>query len=292
MVIIAFSFIAGLYLSGLLDKFIQRFLPVLSGFQWNRFYLFNRTLWYIIFALCLEMILNIRLSSPILLFNKKSYHIPERLWPILVLIISSLQLFNIMTAKIDYNNARATWAYREKYILAKINPKKHTAILETDDYMITYNEFFSPGLFNKIKADISYNNEKSAAFGYHPLILMYNGFNCIDGINNMYPLSYHNKFYTLIKPELDLNKKTMDFFLSSGSIFLYFFSSELDYRPTKNKNRQPANLNIDINVFVNEFDGKYILSCTEILNADDLGIYFIKKYTEPNSIYNIYLYTI
>jgi hypothetical protein len=288
--IIIFTFIAGLYRSGLFEKLIEKFLPILSGFQWNRFYIFSRVLWYIIFALCLETFLNIRSSSLTFLVYGKRYDVPARFWTSLVLIISCLQLFNIMTVKADYNNARATWAYGRHLLFAKFNSKKHAEILKNDDYLITYNDFFSPGLFNAIKKDISYNNEKVAAFGYHPSILMYNGFNCIDGINNAYPLSYYNKFRTLIEPELEVNKKARDFFSSQGNIFLYLFSTEIDYRPTKNKDRQPANLNIDINVFINDFNGKYILSCTEILNADDLGIRFVKQYNDSNSIYRIYLY--
>jgi hypothetical protein len=71
---------------------------------------------------------------------------------------------------------------------------------------------------------------------------------------------------------------------------MYLYSSELDYEPTRNKNTLPVKLNININVFRNDFNGKYILSRAEISNTDELGLYLYKKYYDDKSIYTIYLY--
>jgi hypothetical protein len=154
---------------------------------------------------------------------------------------------------------------------------------------ISYKEFFAEGLFEKIKEDISYSNEKVVALGYHPSVLMYNGFNCIDGYNNAYPLSYMRRFRTLIAPELEINQEAREYYDSWGGR-MYLFNSELSYEPTRNKNTSPVNLNIDMDVFKNDFEGKYILSRAEISNKDTLGLELKKRYYDDESIYTIYMY--
>jgi hypothetical protein len=160
-----------------------------------------------------------------------------------------------------------------------------------DDDFISYKEFFAEDFFNEIKQDISYTNEKVVAFGYHPSVLMYNGFNCIDGYLSFYPLRHMQKFRTLIAPELEINEEARDYYDSWGGR-MYLYNSELNCLPTRNKNTLPVKLNIDMSVFRNEFNGKYIFSRAEILNASILGLDFKKKYDSDESIYTIYLYAV
>jgi hypothetical protein len=47
-----------------------------------------------------------------------------------------------------------------------------------------------------------------------------------------------------------------------------------------------------MDVFKNDFNGKYILSRAEILNVSELGLNFKKKYYSEASIYSIYLYEV
>ena len=71
---------------------------------------------------------------------------------------------------------------------------------------------------------------------------------------------------------------------------MYLYNSELGYKPTIKKDTSPVNLNIDMEVFRNDFIGKYILSRAEISNSDALGLKFVKRYYDDESIYTIYLY--
>jgi hypothetical protein len=76
---------------------------------------------------------------------------------------------------------------------------------------------------------------------------MYNGFNCIDGYSNAYPLSYMQKFRTLIAPELEVNEQAREYYYSwRGRMYLY--NSELSSQPTRDKDTSPAKLNIDMDV--------------------------------------------
>ena len=118
---------------------------------------------------------------------------------------------------------------------------------------------------------------------------MYNGFNCIDGYNSAYPLSYMQKFRTLIAPELEVNEWAREYYDGWGGR-MYLFNSELGYGPTRDKDTLPVNLNIDMEVFRNDFDGVYILSRAEISNSDALGLDLVRRYYDEESIYTIYLY--
>jgi hypothetical protein len=194
-------------------------------------------------------------------------------------------LIYISVFPVYYNDSGRTW-FNELFIKTGIVGK---ITGRSFDSFISYKEFYSEILFDTIKKDINYSNERVVAFGYHPAVLMYNDFNCIDGYNNAYPLSYMQKFRRLIAPELEINKEAREYYDSWGGR-MYLYSSELSYVPTRNKITVPAKLNIDMDVFRNDFKGKYILSRAEISNADILGLDFINRYYDEESIYTIFLY--
>jgi hypothetical protein len=286
--VVVFSGIAALYDSGFLDGFISKYIHILTGFAWGRVWIFNRVLWYIIFALCIYCILQI--DTITFAFHDKSekFVFPSFLPKIVTVMLICLQLLYIISYRGYYNDQTKTW-FNEVFIKTGI-AKKIFPQREFNDF-ISYREFFSEELFAEIKKDIAYSDEKVVAFGYHPSVLMYNGFNCIDGYNNAYPLSYMQKFRTLIAPELEINRTARDYYDSWGGR-MYLYNSELSDEPTRDKNTSPVKLNIDMNVFKNEFKGTYILSRTEITNAEVLGICLVRRYYKVESIYTIYLYKI
>jgi len=287
-ILFVFSFIAALYDSGLLSGFVKRYISILSGFNWGRVWIFNRVLWYIIFALCLQLILNI--NEIILKINTdnrcEKVELTSFFPRLSVWVFVCLQFLYISLTPTYYNDQVKTW-FNE--IVIKTGIAKKIMPNRNFDSFISYKEFFSKNLFEDIKKDICYSNEKVVAFGYHPSVLMYNGFNCIDGYNNAYPLSYMRQFRTLIAPELEINQKDREYYDSWGGR-MYLYNSELSFEPTRDKNTSPVKLNIDMEVFKNDFEGKYILSRAEISNSDTLGLTLRKRYDDEESIYTIYLY--
>jgi hypothetical protein len=283
LVVFIFSGIGALYDCGLLNGFIKTFIPVLVGFNWGRVWLFNRIIWMIIFALCLSIILSVEHIS----FNKSSKQIViSPFFPKLVVsILIFLQTAYTLLSPVAYNDRANTW-FNELAIKTGI-----AKIITWRDFgeFISYKEFFAQELFHAIKDDIDYTDERVAAFGYHPSVLMYNGFNCIDGYNNAYPLQYMEQFRTLIAPEFETNIKDRDYYDSWGGR-MYIYHSALSYVPVRDKNTTPVELHIDMNVFKKDFNGRYILSRAEISNAHELGLLFIKRYDDEDSIYTIYLY--
>ncbi|GHV88445.1 membrane protein [Spirochaetia bacterium] len=286
--VVVFSGIAALYDSGIIDGFISKYIHILTGFNWGRIWIFNRVIWYIIFALCINCILQI--DTITFSFHKKSERmvIPAILPKIVSFIVIGLQFIYIACSPVSYNDQIRTW-FNEVFIKTGI-AKKIFPQREFNGF-ISYREFFSEELFAEIKKDIAYSDEKVVAFGYHPSVLMYNGFNCIDGYNNAYPLRYMQKFRTLIAPELETNEEARHYYdIWGGRMYLY--NSELSYQPMRNKNTSPVKLNIDMDVFINEFKGTYILSRAEITNAEALGLNLVRRYYKEASIYTIHLYKI
>jgi len=283
-------FIAALYDSGLLNYFIAKYIPLLKGFDWGRVWFFNRILWYVVFALSLQFIWEIK--TTVLKINiggsQKKLKIPPFLPRLSVWLFVFLQLGYIMLTPVEYNDPVKTWVNElaiKTGIAKKMMPGKNI------EAFVSYKEFFAEELFDKIKKDISYTDERVVAFGYHPSVLMYNGFNCIDGYNNSYPLSYMKRFRALIEPELEINQFAREYYDSWGGR-MYLYNTEFDFNPTRNKVITPIKLNIDMNVFKNDFGGKYIVSSMAISNSDSLDLKLIKKYDSKKSIYAIYLYTI
>lgn len=280
-----FSGINALYDSGLLKGFITIVIPVLAGFNWGRVWICNRVLWMVIFALCLSIIWS--MQRVVFHFNQSAKEIvisPFFLRSVVWALIF-LQTIYIAASPAVYNDQIKTWFNEigiKTGIAEKISPRDFNAI-------ISYKEFFAEDLFHTIKEDIAYADEMVAAFGYHPSVLMYNGFNCIDGYNNAYPVSYMRKFRTLIEPEFEINIKDRDYYDSWGGR-MYLYNTHLSFQPTRNKNTSPVELHINMKVFKEDFHGKYILSRAEISNANELGMIFVKRYDDEDSIYTIYLY--
>jgi hypothetical protein len=290
---VIFCFLSGLFDSGLINSFIYKILPVLTGFNFARIRVFNRQLCYIIFALCLDIIFlkskNLRFSLTVHINHIKKYFDFSKIFKyasfFIVFILTLLQAKNIIMQKQPYNNASSTWAHF-KHLVQNTDDKNWSYGFGTP--YISYKNFFSESLFEKIKKDISYSNEPVAALGFYPSVLMYNGFNCIDGFDGSYPLAYMLKFRSLIAPELEINKKARLLYDESGSLN-FLFNSELSFEPTWNKAADPVNLNLDMDIFRNDFNGTYILSRAEIANVANLNLRLIKIYKD--TFYDIYLYT-
>lgn len=225
---------------------------LIDGFQWGRLIGFMRLIWYMMFI------------SVILLLNRRV------IWKYAIYAVLCLQLINVMRSPVTYNENLMT-----------LNKKNYT--------QVTFEEFFDSKLFEFIKNDIDYTDEAVVAYGYHPSVLMYNGFVTLDGYMSVHSMEYHNQFREIIKPELERNESYRQYYDTWGGR-MYIFG-EVGYTPTKVKDIEPCDLYMDIEVF-NKYNGKYILSKVEIRNADDLGIKLMNDYTFDSSIYHIYLYSV
>lgn len=255
--------IAALHDSHLLDNIIQGILPILTGFHWDRFWILNRVFWYLAFAICLKTI----------------FSLPK--CQIVALALAFAQMFTIATTTVYYGYAGLTWI-NELLRIPRDMPRH--------DAYIPYDDFYAVELFKRIKEDIQYSDENVAAVGYHPGVLMYNGFHCVDGYLNCYELSYMETFRTLIAPELEQNENIRNDYDSWGGR-MYLYNDDAFFEPTWTKYTEPITLRIDPSVMRDTFDLRYILSRAPIGNTDELGLSPVKEY-HTDGLYDIYVYQV
>ena len=278
-VILFFSFVGGLYESKIVQSLLATVLPPLSGFNWGRIWILNVPLWYILFAFVV-----VQINS---MFDKK--------WVGYTVVL--LQLCYVLCIPAPYNDNIKTW-YNEIFYktgfdkVLRIDKTVSKKFADGSNDFISYKEFFDVALFEEIKHKIKYANENVVAFGYHPSVLMYNGFHTVDGYNSTIPLSYMRQFGRLLGPEFAVNHEMRDYYNSWGGRMYLYNGGHNFYEPTRDKNPKPATLRVDMNILKDTFNVKYILSRVEISNAAELRLHLLGSYTHNNSIYTIHVYEV
>lgn len=265
--ILAACALGALYGTGIVKPYIRRLLPFLATFQWGRFWVLNRVFWYVVFALCLKAVSRIPKCR------------------LVAAALALAQMFVIAT-RIDwpslYNYAGKTWINE---LLRK--PRGAGA----SDAYISYDDFYAPELFSQIRSDLPDPDANVAAVGYHPAVLMYNGFHCIDGYLDTIDQTYFLKFRDLIAPELAQNEETRIYFEVRGSQRLYLYNDDASYTPTWKKYEDPITLRVDPDVMRQTFALKYILSRAPIGNQEQLGVKLFNEY-HTDGLYDIYVYEV
>ena len=253
-----FRLVEALYQTSFVTRILRDWAPLLLGFGWNRFFILNRTLLYLLFALSLITLLRI--------FQNRKIRF-------LVYAVACLQILLVIGNTDHYNYSGLNLRHDE---------------MSGHDSMLTYNEFYAEDFFNAIKEDLDYDGEGVAALGYHPGVLMYNDFTCLDAAHNIYPLSRMLAFREVIAPQLEVNPEQRDYYDRQG-IRMYLYNDDIDYAPTKTKATEAVELRMDTAAF-RGLGGTYILSRAEIANAGELNLSFVNHYDSENSVYEILVY--
>ncbi len=158
----------------------------------------------------------------------------------------------------------------------------------------SFSEFYAVRQFAQIQSYIGkpIDTYQVVSLGLHPAITQYNDFRTLDGYVNFYPLTYKQKFRTIIKGELNKSPELKHYFDDWGNR-VYIYSAELgkNYDYTKT-NQQPVR-HLDINVRqLKQMGGAYLLSAVPIENAPSIGLEFEKMFRDKQSAWIIYLYRV
>lgn len=158
----------------------------------------------------------------------------------------------------------------------------------------SFSEFYAVRQFAQIQSYIGkpIDTYQVISLGLHPAIAQYNDFRTLDGYVNFYPLTYKQKFRTIIKGELNKSPELKHYFDDWGNR-VYIYSAELgkNYDYTKT-NQQPVR-HLDINVRqLKQMGGAYLLSAVPIENAPSIGLEFEKMFRDKQSAWIIYLYRV
>ena len=273
--IVANCIIYGLYNNHAVRTLFETLVPPLKGWQFNRTIFFNPLLWY-----AEALIAMIRLSDYIA-FNVGEKSRLNAILPFIPKAVTLLVLLSVMGTQSLYNDFFNT-CYVNTWEALK-GQKSET---------LSYGDFFSTELFEKIKKDIDYNGEYSVAYGFHPAVLSYNEIATLDGCLSYYYQSYKDSFRNVIAPSLSESEEARNYYDDWGARAYIFSGSDYGiWNPVRTVDVEDKRLLIDRSAF-EQLNGKYVFSRIEISNGDEAGFKLIGKYSDANSPYTIWVYSL
>lgn len=243
----------------------------LKAFQFDRLYWLYPTIWYVLLGSCSELLLRLAKESK-----------AKKLVVIIILVVCILT----MGKSLSTNSIAAS-------VVKQIDP----GISFVED-RYTWREFFGEAVFDKIEEYI-YETENQCpaettvvSVGLYPSIALYNGFNCLDGYSNNYPLEYKHEFKRVIGGELEKSPDLNSYFSDWGNR-CYVFSHELgrSYLIDKNQGIEINDLSIDAHQ-LKKMGCDYVFSSVKINNAEQMGLHLEKFFSSSRNRYCIYLYSV
>ena len=156
----------------------------------------------------------------------------------------------------------------------------------------TFQSFYSPELFREINQFIKrpQNDYKVASIGLYPSVSLYNGFYCIDGYSNNYPLEYKHRFREVIAEEL-MKSETIRTYFDEWGNRCYLFTAETGTFSYYTKNNQLPIKHLQLNTQALKTLGcEYIFSGVSIENAEENGWNLLGIFENENSPYRICVY--
>lgn len=176
----------------------------------------------------------------------------------------------------------------------KTNVKK---VLNPDAPGISWEDFYAEDVFEQIE-DYIYETtaqEKEeyrvASLGICPGAALYNGFYCLDGYSNNYPVEYKHTFRKIIEPELDKSEYLAEYFDEWGNR-CYLFSAEIPgYYTVEKGGFYFSDFAMNVGAF-EEMGGRYVFSAAYIDGAEDTGLKLLREepFETEDSYYKIYIY--
>ena len=284
------SLIYGLYYCGPFRRFVELLMPPLKGWQFGRTSFLNPFLWYALFGIAM-----VRLSLRIARFAasdgsgqqtgqqplKKTSPIIGRLLSPLPLLLCLVSSAVILLTDTEYNDLYHTAHAEANRLLRGVTENS-----------LTYGEFYSEALFDRVTEEIGYSGEWSAAYGFHPATLEYNGIRTIDGYLGFYLQDYKDSFRKIIAPALEKQPATMAYYDSWGArCYLYSGNHSTIVEAVRNYPHPEDTADLDV-AAMKALDCRYIFSRPCITNARELGLTLLGSWADDTSPYVIYVYEI
>ncbi len=263
MALILFNCVVyGLYDFEPLRSLVERLVPPLQGWQFNRTIFFNPFLWYGALLLVL-----IRLYDGGI----------RRVWLANVIVCAAV-LAVILTPN-RYNDLYAT-CHNRAY--------EYFHGTEVDE--LDYEQFYAQELFSEAKEAVGYGGEWSAAYGFHPAVLEYNGIATLDGYLGFYSQQYKEDFRRIIAPALERVEATRIYYDEWGARAYLYSGTDLSIvNATKTVYATDRDIYIDAAAF-RDLGGKYIFSRFELTNAEEAGLVLISSHRAGDGSCEVYVY--
>lgn len=258
------SVVYGLYDFEPLRSFVERLVPPLEGWQFNRTIFFNPFLWYGAFFLVL-----LRLYD-------------AGIWQMWIAnIVVCIAVLAVILTPNRYNDLYHT-CYNRAY--------EHFHGTEVDE--LDYEQFYAQDLFEEIKDKTGYQGEWSAAYGFHPAVLEYNGIATLDGYLGFYSQQYKEDFRKVIAPALERVEASRIYYDDWGARAYLYSGTDLSIvSATKTVYATDYDIYIDAQAF-RALGGRYIFSRLKLTNAEEAGLRFLDSYTARDGSCTVYVYEV
>lgn len=163
-------------------------------------------------------------------------------------------------------------------------------------YALDWNNFFAEDIFSQIDSSIGKPQDSYhvISVGIYPAAAAYNGFYCLDGYSNNYPLEYKHTFRRIMEGELDKSDYVRDFFDNWGNRCYITTAEQANYY-TFEKKWNSVIYDLDLNTDqLKDMDCKYIFSAAYLMNAEEKGLSLLQEapFETENSWYHIYVYAV
>lgn len=147
---------------------------------------------------------------------------------------------------------------------------------------ISWQEFYAEDVMTQVQEYLyETTNEQPEAYrvvslGICPAAALYNGFYCLDGYSNNYPLEYKHRFRQVIEPELQKSMYLTEYFDTWGNR-CYLCSSETPgYYTVEKGGFYYADFEMNVEAF-QELGGKYVLSAAYIDQPERTGLTLLRE---------------
>ncbi|MCM1134455.1 MAG: DUF6044 family protein [Clostridium sp.] len=263
LVLVFNSAVYGIYYWESFRTLVERLCPPLTGWQFNRTIFFSPFAWYAAFFLAL----------------KRMYDERKKIWKLLANGLAIEAVLLIVLSDTRYNDLYHT-CFSEAYRLVKGAPSSQ----------LGFGEFYSKELFDEAKKDIGYDGEWSAAYGFYPAILEYNGIATLDGYLGFYSQEYKEAFRKVIAPALERVEESREYFDTWGARAYLYSGTDLSIvNASRDYSVSDKNIYIDTEAF-KALGGRYLFSRIDLTNEEEAGLLLAGVYTHEKSPYTLYVY--
>ena len=163
-------------------------------------------------------------------------------------------------------------------------------------YALDWDSFFAEDIFSQIDEAIGKSQEsyRVVSVGIYPAAAAYNGFYCLDGYSNNYPLEYKHTFRRIMEGELSKNDYVRYLFDNWGNR-CYITTAEQTNYYTFEKKWNSVIYDLDLNTDqLKELNCQYVFSAAYLMNAEEMGLTLLREapFETEKSWYHIYVYAV
>ena len=163
-------------------------------------------------------------------------------------------------------------------------------------YALDWDSFFAEDIFTQIESAIGKPQEsyRVVSVGIYPAAAAYNGFYCLDGYSNNYPLEYKHIFRQIMEGELNKNDYVRYLFDNWGNRCYITTAEQANYY-TFEKKWNSVIYDLDLNTDkLKEMNCQYVFSAAYLMNAEEMGLSLLREapFETKKSWYHIYVYAV